>query len=131
MTGEKNLNALVQSMKPKLIDEEYVFCSVPVEQVATLNINPVCQFRELEGITLILTKQQAEQANLNYEFVCRMITLFVHSSLEAVGFLAAITNKLAENDISINAVSAYYHDHLFVPAKKAEQVMHILTEMSK
>lgn len=131
MTGEKNLNALVQSMKPKLIEEEYVFCSVPVKQVATLNVDPVCQFRELEGMTLILTKQQAEKANLDYEFVCRMITLLVHSSLEAVGFLATITNKLAENDISVNAVSAYYHDHLFVPANKAEQAMYILTEMSK
>lgn len=131
MTGEKKLKALVQSMKPKLIEAEYVFCSVPLEQVATLNVNPVCQFQELEGTTLILTKQQAEKANLNYEFVCRMITLLVHSSLEAVGFLAAITNELAENNISVNAVSAYYHDHLFVPANKAEQVMHILTEMSK
>jgi uncharacterized protein len=131
MAGEQKLSVLLQSMKPKLIEEEYVFCSVSVEQVATLNVTPVCQFRELEGITLIITKQQAEQANLNYEFVCRMITLFVHSSLEAVGFLAAITNKLAENEISVNAVSAYYHDHLFVPANKAEQVMQILTDMIK
>lgn len=131
MTGEKNLNALVKSMKPKLIEEEYVFCSVPVEQVVTLNVNPICQFQELEGTTLILTRQQAKKANLNYEFVCRLITLSVYSSLEAVGFLAVITNKLAENDISVNAVSAYYHDYLFVPANKAEQVMHILTEMSK
>lgn len=118
-------------MKLKLIEEEYVFCSVPVEQVATLNVNPICQFQELEGTTLILTRQQAKKANLNYEFVCRLITLSVYSSLEAVGFLAVITNKLAENDISVNAVSAYYHDYLFVPANKAEQVMHILTEMSK
>lgn len=129
MAGEKKLSALLQSMKPKLIEEKYVFCSVPIEQVATLNIIPVCQFRELEGMTSIITKQQAEQANLNYDFVCRMITLFVHSSLEAVGFLAAITNKLAENEISVNAVSAYYHDHLFVPVNKAEEAMQILTEM--
>jgi len=131
MTGEKNLNTLIQSMQPKLIEEEYVFCSVPVEEFASLNINPVCLFREEEGITLIVSKQQAELANLDYEYVCRMITLVVHSSLEAVGFLATITNKLAENNISANAVSAYYHDHLLVPANKAEQAMHILTSMSK
>ncbi len=52
----ENLNALVKSMKPKLIEKEYVFCSVPVEQVATLNVNLICQFQELEGTTLILTK---------------------------------------------------------------------------
>ncbi len=131
MAGEKNLTALLQSMKPKLVEEDYVFCSVSIERVAALNLTPVCQFRELEGITLIITKQQAEQANINYEFVCRMITLLVHSSLEAVGFLAAITNKLAENEISVNAVSAYYHDHLFIPVDKAEQAIQILTEMSQ
>lgn len=131
MTGEKNLNTLIQSMQPNLIEEEYVFCSIPVEEFAPLNINPVCQFREYEGTTLIVSKQQAELANLDYEYVCKMITLVVHSSLEAVGFLAAITSKLAENNISVNAVSAYYHDHLFVPANEAEQAMHLLTSMSK
>lgn len=131
MTGEKQLNTLVQSMKPKPAEEEYVFCLIPIQQVATLNVTPICQFREVEGMTLILTKQQAEEANLNYEFIWRMITLLVHSSLEAVGFLAAVTNKLAEESISVNAVSAYYHDYLFVPANKAEQAMHILTSMSK
>ncbi len=131
MSGETNLTVLLQSMNPKLDKKEYVFCSVPIEQVATLNVNPICQFRELEGMTLILTIQQAEKANLNYELVWRMITLLVHSSLEAVGFLATITNKLAEKGISVNAVSAYYHDYLFVPANKAEQAMHILTSMSK
>ncbi|WP_009632657.1 ACT domain-containing protein [Synechocystis sp. PCC 7509] len=131
MIGELNLTTLLRSMKPKLFEEDYVFCSVPTERVATLNLIPVCQFRESEGMTLIITKQQAEEVNLDYEFVCQMITLSVHSSLEAVGFLAAITNKLAENEISVNAVSAYYHDHLFVPANKAEKVMQILTDMSK
>ncbi len=131
MTGEKNLTALLKSMKPRLFEEDYVFCSVSIERVAALNLIPICQFQELGGMTLIITKQQAEQASLDYEFVCRMITLLVHSSLEAVGFLAAITNKLAEKDISVNAVSAYYHDHLFVPTNKAEQVMQILIEMSK
>lgn len=130
MTGEQNLTTLLKSMQPRLSEEDYVFCSVSIERVAVLNLIPICHFQELEGMTLI-TKQQAEQANLDYEFVCRMITLLVHSSLEAVGFLASITNKLAENDISVNAVSAYYHDHLFVPKNKAEEVMQILIEMSK
>ena len=118
-------------MRPLLLEEEYVFCSVPVERVAAFDVAPVCHFRESEGMTLILTRQEAENAGLDYEFVSRMITLLVHSSLIAVGFLAAITNKLAESGISANAVSAYYHDHLFVPSEKAEQVMRLLTEMSE
>ena len=131
MSGEKSLTTLLKLMQPQLLEEEYVFCSVPVEQIGILEVAPVCQFRESEGITLIITRQEAERASLNYKFVFRMITLLIHSSLEAVGFLAAITNKLASSGISVNAVSAYYHDHLFVPTEKVEQVMQLLNEMSK
>ena len=131
MNREINLTTLLQSMNPKLDEEEYIFCSIALEQYATLNVNPICQFREIEGLTLILTKSQTEEVKINYNSVFKMITLLVHSSLEAVGFLAAITNKLAENDISVNAVSAYYHDRLVVPVNKAEQAMYILTSMSK
>lgn len=130
MSGENNLTTLLKSMQPQLLEDEYVFCSVPVEQVGTLDVATVCQFRELEGMTLILTRQEAERVGLNYEFVFSMIALLVHSSLEAVGFLAAITNTLAQNGISVNAVSAYYHDYLFVPVEKAKQVMQLLIEMN-
>jgi hypothetical protein len=60
-----------------------------------------------------------------------MITLSIHSSLEAVGFLAAITGKLADHNISVNPISAYYHDHLFVPAARAQAAMELLQEFSK
>jgi hypothetical protein len=49
--------------------------------------------------------------------------LTVHSSLEAVGFLAAITARLAETGISVNVVSAFYHDHLFVPHDRADEAL--------
>jgi hypothetical protein len=58
-----------------------------------------------------------------------MITLTVHSSLEAVGFLAA--GRLAEAGISVNAVSAYYHDHLFVAEHRADEALRLLQSMSK
>jgi hypothetical protein len=52
-----------------------------------------------------------------------MMTLTVHSSLEAVGFLAAITARLAEAGISVNAISAFCHDHLFVPEDRADEAL--------
>lgn len=44
-----------------------------------------------------------------------MITCEVHSSLEAVGFLAVVAGRLAELGMGVNPVSGYFHDHLFVP----------------
>jgi hypothetical protein len=44
-----------------------------------------------------------------------MITLNVYSSLEAVGFIAAVGAKL--NKIGVNPVSGFFHDHCFVPVE--------------
>jgi hypothetical protein len=128
MAGEKNLETLLQSMKPELTEGEYVFCSVDLETFHSLALEPICVFRESEGITLVLNKEDAELAGLEYSYPSRMITLTVYSSLEAVGFLAAITSKLAKHRISVNPVSAYYHDHLFVPSKDAERALKLLQE---
>jgi hypothetical protein len=67
---------------------------------------------------------------MHYAFASRLITLTVHSALEAVGFLAAITVRLAEAGTSVNAVSAFHHDHLFVPVDRAHEAMGVLREMS-
>jgi uncharacterized protein len=131
MPGEKELQKLLTTMRPELQAGEYVFCSISPELFEQLDIQPVGWFREAEGITLIVDKSVAEQAGLTYAFVSRMITLTVHSSLEAVGFLAAITRALADAGISVNPVSAYYHDHLFVPSDKAERAMQLLAILAQ
>jgi hypothetical protein len=57
--------------------------------------------------------------------------LTAHSSLEAVGLTAAVSTKLAANNISANVITAYYHDHIFVPCEKAEQALLALKELSE
>jgi len=126
--GEKDLNKLLKSMNPILDPREFVFCTVQKYELEKINIIPVCQFQEKEGITLIIEKSEAEKNNLQFVYPCKMITLTVHSNLNAVGFMAAVTNKLAEYEISTNVVSAYYHDHLFIPVEKAEQALQILIQ---
>ena len=66
--------------------------------------------------------------NINYESVYKLISLNVHSSLDAVGLTAAFSTKLAEKNISANVVAAYYHDHIFVPEEKAEQALAAISE---
>ena len=129
MTGERELSRLLAAMKPELRDGEFVFCSVSPEALEGLRIEPVGWFREKEGITLIVERNAADSAGLKYECVMRMITLTVHSGLEAVGFLAEITNRLAEAGISVNPVSAFYHDNLFVPSEKAPAALKLLVEL--
>ena len=131
MPGETNVCTLLRTMTPRLQAGEFVFCTVPEWEFAQSRLSPVGVFRESEGVTLILPRDQAEHHQIPYAYVARMITLTVHSSLEAVGFLAAITAKFAERHISVNAVSAYYHDHLFVPAERADDAMQALEELSR
>ena len=63
-------------------------------------------FREAEGLTVITTRTSAVGHGLDYTFPCKMITLNVHSSLEAVGFIAVIAQRLKEIGIGVNPVSA-------------------------
>ena len=129
MSGETNLQRLLANMQPELLESEFVFCSVSPNAFEQLRIHPIGWFHEAEGITVIVEKNIADDESLEYEFVSRWITLNIHSSLEAVGFLAAITSKLAAAGISVNTISAYYHDHLFVPTDRASTVMMLLDEL--
>lgn len=130
MVGEQNLDQLLRSLQPVLMAEEYVFCTLPTGLEPPEGLAPVGAFLEAEGLTLIMTKLQAEEAAIPYTYRCRMITLNVHSSLEAVGLLARIATTLASHGISVNAVSAFYHDHLFVPAARADEALELLSELS-
>ena len=76
MSGEKNLTTLIASMTPVLVENEYVFGTLETydyEQVALLN--PISTFQEKEGLTVILTKEKADEFNISYSGVFKCITL--------------------------------------------------------
>lgn len=128
MSGEKDLTKLIASMTPVLLENEYIFGileSYDYEQLAQLS--PISTFQEKEGLTVILTKEKAEQFNIPYSGVFKCITLNVHSSLDAVGLTAAVSTKLTRSNISSNVVAAYYHDHIFVASKDA---VHALADLN-
>ncbi|MBB34065.1 MAG: ribonuclease H family protein [Hirschia sp.] len=129
MSGDTDLARLLASMSPVLIEGVFVFASVePGRDLAGVDV--VMQFREAEGLTLVLRREDAMAQAIAADYPCRMITLNVHSSLEAVGFLAVITRALAADGISVNAVSAFYHDHLFVPEARAADAMAVLERLA-
>src|SRR3954469_23724621 len=131
MDAERDLITLLRHMKPELRPGIFVFCTIPTNEPVPAALHPQLTFREQEGTTLVILREEAEAAGLRHAFTSRLITLTVHSALDAVGFLAAITARLAEAGISVNAVSAFHHDHLFVPADRADDAMVLLQEMSK
>ena len=130
MTAELELEKLLTAMSPELREGEYVFSSVTQEDFDDMQIEPVGWFREVEGISLILDRAAAQRLGLKQSSAYRMISLNVNSSLEAVGFLAAVTEKLAAAGVSVNAVSAFHHDHLFIPVEKADLAMSLLNDLA-
>ena len=124
---ETDLASLIRTMSPRLLPGIFVFATV---DTVPDGLDPVMTFREPEGITLILRQDEAVAASLAWIFPSRMITLEVQSSLEAVGFLAAITTRFAKEGIAVNPVSGFHHDHLFVPEGRAEEAMAILMAMA-
>lgn len=130
MAGIKDLEELLRSMRPELADAEFVFCTVKGDVAEYILLNPIATFIESEGLTLVLEKSVAEKAGLDFEGSYRKITLTVHSSLEAVGLTAAVSTKLASKQISANVIAAYYHDHIFVQASRANDAMAALEEFS-
>ena len=130
MNGEMNLNVLLKNMQP-VLHGEYAFCLMNEDSVKTLPVTPLCSFHEEEGITIIMERAVADRLGLSYAYTGVLITLNVHSSLNAVGFLACVTSKLAEAGISVNAFSPIHHDHLFVSPEDAGRAMTLLEELSR
>ena len=132
LAGETELDKLLALLQPRLLDGEYVFCTVPGKEYGDFSeLNPLASFLEEEGLSLLLPKDKADTAGLDYIAVFRGITLSVHSSLEAVGFTAAVSAKLSSCGISANVIAAHYHDHVFVPVEKAEDALRVLTEFEQ
>ena len=129
--GESNLATLLATLQPELQPTVFVFCTIPAGTPLPQGLSSVvCRFDEQEGTTLILTQTEADRAHLPYHYQCRQITLKVHSSLAAVGLLATVTQALAAEGISGNVVSAYFHDHLFVPCDRATDAIACLEQIT-
>lgn len=129
-SGETNLTQLIRSMQPSLADECFIFCTVAEPVAVSLIPQALGVFHEVEGVTLILEKEVAVAHQIQFCSKWAKITLTVHSSLEAVGFLAAISQPLAAAGISTNVISAFYHDHLFVQWDRRELALEILRQFA-
>ena len=132
MSGETNLTKLIASMRPVLAEHENIFGTLDTYDYKQLaKLNPIGTFCEKEGLTIIVTKEKADEFNIAYSGVFKCITLDVHSSLDAVGLTAAVSTKLTQSKISANVVAAYYHDHVFIASRDAEKALAELNHLAQ
>ena len=132
MAGILDLEQLLSEMSPELMPGSFVFVTFPAGAYGMFaEFEPIGVFQEREGLTLIMPQANADEHEVAYEGVYRMITLNVHSSLEAVGLTAAFATRLAEHGISANVMAGYYHDHIFIPAAAADNALAALSGLTK
>jgi hypothetical protein len=128
MTGPvKDTSAMVAGMNPHLADGLYVFVTTQNSKQAKAALDhAVGFFVEDEGRSFILDIESARALGFAIEMPMRRITLTVWSALDGVGLTAAAASALAAVNIPCNMVAAYHHDHIFVPAHRAEDAVEAL-----
>ena len=114
--------------KVKLNNGEYVYCSVN-DLKNTKNIDIICSFKESEGYSIIISREEAIKNNLPFYFISAWITLDIESTLDSVGLTSSFSKKLKKAGISCNVVAGYHHDHIFVPYQERLKAMKILSDM--
>ena len=130
MHGERNLDRLLASLEPVQRPGTFVFAVV--EDAASVGaVVPEATVREEEGLTVVLRREDADRLGIAYEHVAAWITLRVHSALDAVGLTAAVSTALADAGLSCNVIAGYHHDHLLVPADRAQDAITVLAGLSR
>lgn len=124
-TPVKDTNAMIAGMEPILIDGLFAFVPWPDGKAWPDGTRASCV--EDEGLSLIVPMDAAPGDALPM----RCITLQVHSSLEGVGLTAAVSAGLAAAGIPANVVAGYHHDHVYLPADKADLAMEILRQLQR
>ena len=125
--SSQDLAGLVRNLEPRRRPGEFVFCTVGE---IPADVELLAAIREDEGLTVVVDRDAADGAGWDYDYVAAMITLYVHSRLDDVGLTAAVSSVLAEAGISCNVMAGYFHDHLFVPVQRAEEVLELLGRLA-
>jgi GNAT superfamily N-acetyltransferase len=117
-----------RDIRPELSAEPYVFAAGELTDPPP-GVSPFAIIREDEGVTLILTRADADRAGLAYEYIAARITLRVGSALTDVGLTALFSRTLAAAGISCNVIAGLAHDHLFVDWDQAARALALLRRL--
>jgi uncharacterized protein len=123
-TPVKATEAMIASMSPALRPGTWVFCTT--KDSAFTRPAALATFAEDEGTSLILPEATARTLGFPTGLPMACITLTVHSALDGIGLTAAVATALATAGIPCNMVAAFHHDHVFVPADRADDALSTL-----
>ena len=126
MAGERELARLLATLTVARADGDFRYEALAADAMPP--DDAVVLVRETEGWTAIRPWRAGEPRP---EFVTAWLTLAVHSDLAAVGLTAAVAGALAVEGIACNVVAGYYHDHLFVPAERADDALAALARLAE
>jgi N-acetylglutamate synthase-like GNAT family acetyltransferase len=122
--GETDLQQLLAGLSPALASRPRAILTQAHD--APVPADAIMLFREDEGATVVVDAADIATDEPRWA----QITLRIHSSLDAVGMMAAIATALADRGIPCNAVSAYFHDHLFVPWARRDEAIDALRALA-
>jgi hypothetical protein len=125
MSGERDLARLLAGLDPEVAAEPYVFTRAAGGEVRA-GLRPFATVAEDEGLTLVVTREEADRLGLPYDYLAARITLRVHSDPAAVGMTAAFSRVLADAGLSCNVIAGFFHDHLLVPWDRADEAVRLL-----
>ncbi|MGE0240181.1 MAG: ACT domain-containing protein [Parvibaculaceae bacterium] len=127
----RDTQAMLAGMTPRLTAGEYVFCTTADAGLAArAGAKAFGFFREDEGMTLILARDDARALGFDDALPMRRIVLEVYSALDGIGLTAGVATALGVANIPCNMVAGYHHDHVFVPAALADQAQAVLAEIA-
>jgi uncharacterized protein len=126
VSGERDLDRMLAALRPQRRPGEFVF----VAAGPGVDLHAEAMVREAEGVTLVVDRGLADAHGLRYDFVGAWITLSVHSALDAVGLTAAVAGALAAAGIACNVLAGRVHDHLLVPAERADEALELLAALA-
>jgi uncharacterized protein len=123
-----DLRALLAALDPAVDPVPKRFIHVSHDRARERMADALMMFREDEGTTLIVDVTEDDLSGDRMLWAC--ITLRVQSSLTAVGMMAAVSAALAKCGIPCNPVSAFLHDHIFVPWDRRDEALDALSHLT-
>jgi uncharacterized protein len=117
------------ALSPQRRPGEYVFATIDAKDRSKAAM-ALASVVEPEGLSIVLSRKDADETRIVYDSVFGWITLMVESALDSVGLTAAVSGVLAQSGISCNVIAGYHHDHLLVAIDRVDDALDAISDLT-